>query len=190
MHSDLQVPTELMEGFRPPASMTPEELGDTLARLVWESFSDFLDEGDAGVSLQALGIHTDDGMPPGHVAEEALIFLLWAHTRGAQLAFVGRAPDDLLRMGLDSLHRAVFEDMVGHGTPAAQLPLFEQRVSARYAEYNQAAAGSDAELSRVALRHLTGTSGSAHQALAIMDRALAVASPLRDFLEDVELTPA
>lgn len=190
MLSGLNVHAEPMEGFRPPASMTPEELGDTLARLVWESFSDFLDEGDTGVSLQALGVRTDDGMPSGHAAEEALIFLLWAHTRGAQLAFVGRASDELLRSGLDSLHRAVFEDMEGHGTPAAQLPLFEQRVGARYAEYNQAASSSDAELSRVALRHLLGSSGSSEQALAVLDRALAVANPLRDFLEDVKLVSA
>lgn len=189
MHSELEVPTGFMEGFKPPASMTPEELGDTLARLVWETFSDFMDEGDGGVSVHDLGLATDDGMPPGQVAEEALIFLLWAHTRGAQLAFVGRPYPELLRMGLDALHKAVFEDMVGQGTPPAQLPLFEQRVGARYAEYSQAASTSDAELSRVALRHLAGTAGSPEQAQGLMDRALGVASPLRDFLEDVELVP-
>lgn len=187
MQSGLQVPTEFMDGFRPPETLTPEELGDTLARLVWESFSDFMAKGDTEVSIQELGIHTDDGLPPGHVAEEALIFLLWAHTRGAQLAFLGRVSEDLLRVGLDELHRAVFEDMVGHGTPAAQLPLFEQRISARYAEYNQAAASSDTELSRVALRHLTGGVGSEDKAMAILDRALAVANPLKDFLEEVDL---
>ena len=48
----LQVPTELMEGFRPPASMTPEELGNSLARLVWESFSDFLSQDEPEVTLQ------------------------------------------------------------------------------------------------------------------------------------------
>ena len=36
-----------MPEFVPPRTMTPEELGDTLARLVWESFSDFVSEGDA-----------------------------------------------------------------------------------------------------------------------------------------------
>ena len=182
----LQVPTELMEGFRPPASMTPEELGNSLARLVWESFSDFLSQDEPEVTLQDLGIPTDDGLPPGHVAEEALIFCLWTHTRGAQLAFVGRSPE-LLRKGLDAFHRAVFEDMIKHGTPSIQLPLFEQRVGARYAEYSQAAASSDTELSRVALRHLTGGPGSEEQGLALLDRALSVANPLRDFLEDVEL---
>ena len=77
--------------------------------------------------------------------------------------------------------------MIKHGTPSIQLPLFEQRVGARYAEYNQAAASSDTELSRVALRHLTGGPGSEEQGLALLDRALSVANPLRDFLEDVEL---
>ena len=186
MQSEFSVPSELMDGFSPPASMTPEELGDSLARLVWESFTDFVEEDDTGSSLADLGIQTDDGMPPGHVAEEALIFLLWAHTRGAQLAFVGRARD-LLKDGLDALHKAVFDDMIEQGTPAIQLPIFEQRISARYAEYSQAATQSDEELSRVALRHLTGQDGSADQALALLDRALSVANPLRDFLEDVEL---
>jgi hypothetical protein len=167
--------------------MTPEELGDSLAHMVWESFSDFLGEDEPDVTLLDLGIPTDDGLPPGHVAEEALIFCLWTHTRGAQLAFVGRASEELLRLGLDALHKAVFEDMVKHGTPAHQLPLFEQRVGARYAEYNQAAASSDQDLSRVAMRHLTGSPGSEEQGMALLDRALAVANPLRDFLEDVEL---
>ena len=37
------------------SEVTPEELGDTLARLVWESFSDFLAKGDTEVSIQAEG---------------------------------------------------------------------------------------------------------------------------------------
>ena len=36
-------------GFEVPQNMTPEDLGDTLARLVWESFSDFIADGDAEV---------------------------------------------------------------------------------------------------------------------------------------------
>lgn len=190
MQPDLTVPEQPTDGFRPPDSMTPDELADNLAHLVWESFSDFLDEDDPGVSLLDLGVHTKEGVPLGHAAEEALIFLLWTHTRGAQLAFVGRAPDALIRQGLDAMHRAVFDDMVEHGTPPKQLPLFEQRVAARYAEYNQAAADSDQELSRVAVRHLTGRTGEPAHAVALLDRALSVANPLRDFLEDVELQEA
>jgi hypothetical protein len=177
--------------FRAPQTMTPDELGDTLAHLVWESFSDFIAQGDAEVPLTELGVTTEDGLPDPHSTEEALIFLMWAHTRGAQLAFVGRAPSELLREGLDSMHRAVFDDMVKNGTPPEQLPLFEQRVSARYAEYHHAAASSDAHLGRTVLRHITA--GDAFQealAWALRDRAVAVANPLRDFLEDVELVAA
>jgi hypothetical protein len=179
------------QGFQVPETITPNELGDTLARLVWESFSDFMAEDDAEVSLTDLGVETKDGLPPGHLAEEALIFLMWAHTRGAQLAFVGRAEEQLIKGGLDSLHDAIFHDMVHQGTPPGQILLFEQRVGARYAEYNQAAARSDSDLSRSALRHLTGeASESPTKAMAILDRALAVASPLKDFLEEVQLVEA
>ena len=168
--------------------MTPEELGDTLARLVWESFSDFVAEGDAEIPLGALGVPSHDGVPEEYPAEEALIFLMWAHTRGTQLAFIGRETDDLVRRGLDIMHRAVFEDMVSHGTPRAQLPIFEQRVSARYAEYAAAAEVSDARLAWVVLRHLTGREEPTDaEVRAVAERAIAAANPLRDFLEDVEL---
>jgi hypothetical protein len=168
--------------------MTPLELGDSLARLVWESFSDFIAEGDADISLSDLLAAAEDGMPEQQAAEEALIFLMWAHTRGTQLAFIGREADDLVRRGLDIMHRAVFEDMVDHGTPRAQLPIFEQRVSARYAEYASAAEVSDSRLGRVVVRHLTGSDDLTETAVrAVAERAIAVANPLRDFLEDVEL---
>lgn len=178
-----------MPEFRAPRTMTPEELGDTLARLVWESFSDFVADGDTEISLGALGVPTRDGVPDEVPAEEALIFLMWAHTRGVQLAFVGRAPDPLVRRGLDAMHRAVFEDMADNGTPRSQLPIFEQRVSARYAEYHQAAARSDARLGEAVVRHLNArTDGQAETlAKAVSERAIAVANPLRDFLEEVEL---
>ena len=151
--------------------MTPEELGDSLARLVWESFSDFVAESD-----------------PENAAEEALIFFMWAHTRGTQLAFIGRAQEDLVRRGLDLMHTAVFEDMAVHGTPRSQLPIFEQRVAARYSEYASAADVSDARLGRAVVRHLTGREQLPDAAVrAVAERAIAVANPLRDFLEDVQL---
>ncbi|HIC54157.1 MAG TPA: hypothetical protein EYO97_10030, partial [Gemmatimonadetes bacterium] len=128
--------------FRAPQTMTPGELGDSLARLVWESFSDFVSREDVETPLPDEDTISDDIGSAHRTAEEALIFFMWAHTRGAQLAFLGRAPDQRIREGLDALHKAVFEDMVEHGTPESQLPLFEQRVSARYAEYHQAAAES------------------------------------------------
>ena len=34
--------TDDVREFRAPQTMTPIELGDSLARLVWESFSDFV----------------------------------------------------------------------------------------------------------------------------------------------------
>jgi hypothetical protein len=173
--------------FRAPQTMTPAELGDSLARLVWESFSDFLAQEDVETPLPEVDNLYDDERATRRTAEEALIFFLWAHTRGAQLAFLGRAPDALIRQGLDALHRAVFEDMVEHGTPSGQLPLFEQRVSARYAEYHQAAADSDEHLGEAVSRHLVGDATRAALVDAIRERAVAVANPLRDFLEDVEL---
>ena len=174
--------------FRAPRTMTPEELGDSLARLVWESFSDFVAESEPEFTLTDLLAASGDGVPQDHAAEEALVFFMWAHTRGTQLAFIGRASDDLVRRGLDIMHKAVFDDMVFHGTPAAQLPIFEQRVSARYSEYAAAAELSDSRLGRAAVRHLTGREEAPESTIrAIVERAIAVANPLRDFLEDVEL---
>ena len=180
-----------IHGFRAPQTMTPGELGDNLATLVWESFSDFLSREDVETPLPDVDTLSDEE-DPAHdtAAEEALIFFMWAHTRGAQLAFLGRAPDQRIREGLDALHKAVFEDMIEHGTPEVQLPLFEQRVSARYAEYHQAAAESDGMLGDAVSRHLRGEeipSQDAALSEAIRERAVAVANPLKDFLEDVEL---
>jgi hypothetical protein len=175
--------------FRAPRTMTPEELGDTLARLVWESFSDFVAEGDTEIPLGALGVPSQDGVPEEYPAEEALIFLMWAHTRGVQLAFFGRAASELVKRGLDAMHRAVFEDMAENGTPRSQLPIFEQRVGARYAEYHAAAGHSDSRLGEAVVRHLTSRDGRRGEELerAVSERAIAVANPLRDFLEEVEL---
>ena len=177
--------------FRAPQTMTPGELGDSLARLVWESFSDFVSREDVETPLPDVDTISDDKVSTHRTAEEALIFFMWAHTRGAQLAFLGRAPAQRIREALDALHRAVFEDMVEHGTPESQLPLFEQRVSARYAEYHQASAESDGLLGKAVSRHLKGEDPT-DDALpeAIRERAVAVANPLKDFLEEVELIEA
>jgi hypothetical protein len=174
--------------FRAPATITPAALGDHLAHLVWESFTDFMAADDTEIPVEELGVPTEDGLPHEHTAEEALIFQMWAHTRGAQLAFVGRAPEDLLRASLDAMHAAIFEDLADNGTPRSQLPLFEQRVGARYTEYNQAAEQSDSELGRIVASHLTGA--PAEGALlpeGLAERARAAANPLRDFLEEIEL---
>ncbi|MEM7414022.1 MAG: hypothetical protein AAF389_00915 [Gemmatimonadota bacterium] len=187
MHSTL---TDDLREFRAPQTMTPGELGDSLARLVWESFSDFLSKEDVETPLEGIDTLYDDDAPSPRTAEEALIFFMWAHTRGAQLAFLGRAPDERIRQGLDALHSAVFEDMVDNGTPQSQLPLFEQRVSARYAEYHQASAESDAKLGQAASRHLLKGETPDSIMAALSERAVAVANPLRDFLEEVELVEA
>lgn len=168
--------------------MTPAELGDSLARLVWESFTDFISDGDTEVPLSELGVPHEDGVPDAHATEEALIFLMWAHTRGVQLAFAHRASGGLVRQALDELHEAIFEDMVEHGTPRSHLPIFEQRVASRYTNYHEAAERSDRELGRAAVRHLTGNDApNPALAEAASGRAIAAADPLRDFLEDVEL---
>lgn len=182
--------TDDVREFRAPQTMTPDELGDSLARLVWESFSDFLSKEDVETPLPDVDTLYDDDGTAHRTAEEALIFFMWAHTRGAQLAFLGRAPDERIKEGLDALHAAVFEDMVQNGTPQSQLPIFEQRVSARYAEYHQAAAASDDKLGEAVSRHLLGGVVRESTAAAIRERAVAVANPLRDFLEDVELVEA
>lgn len=176
-----------VQGFQAPQTMTPDELGESLTRLVWENFSDFVSEGDTEIPISDLGVATEEGLPEQHAAEEALIFLMWAHTRGAELAFHGRAPKSLIREGLDRMHAAIYEDMREHGTPESQLPIFEQRVSARYAEYYSAAEESDAAVGEAVMRHLVGESGSSRSARALTDRAIAVANPLRDFLEEVDL---
>jgi hypothetical protein len=121
-------------------------------------------------------------------AEEILIFLMWTHTRGIQLAFVGRSDEELVRKGLDVFHAAIFEDMVTNGTPRSQLPIFEQHVSARYAEYYSAADESDAHLGKAVARHLVGEEERLEVlALILQERAIQVANPLKDFLEEVEL---
>jgi hypothetical protein len=182
--------TDELRQFRAPQTMTPHELGDSLARLVWESFSDFISQEDVETPLTDIGTLYDDDGTNARTAEEALIFFMWAHTRGVQLAFLGRTPDERIRAGLDALHSAVFDDMVENGTPKSQLPLFEQRVSARYAEYHQAAAQSDNKLGEAVSRHILGGIVRDTTSAAIQERAVAVANPLKDFLEDVELIEA
>ncbi len=175
-------------GFQPPTAMTPREIGDYLARLVWESFSDFITDGDAEALLGRLGLTSVQGVPADAQAEEILIFLMWAHTRGLQLAFVGKEPDEQVVEALDAFHAAIFEDMIIHGTPRNELPIFEQRVSARYSEYHQAAEQSDAQLGAAAVRAIADDDPfSEPMAIALAERAIAVADPLKDYLEDVKL---
>ncbi len=103
---------------------------------------------------------------------------------------MSRAPGDLVKRMLDALHSTVFEDMVENGTPEAQLPFFEQRVGARYAEYHAAASSSDSSLGEAVVEYLTGRSTPPQPLTqAVTERAVEVASPPRDYLEDIEIVP-
>lgn len=165
--------------------MNPRELGDGLARLVWESFTEFLERdpaaGDGSPGAGAVAIRE-------LAAEELLILFLWLHTRVCQQAFGGRADPAGVRAVLDEMHRAVFEDLEARGIPRDQLPLFEQLVSARYAEYYAAAGGHAETVGEVAARHVSGTgSVPAWLPRAIAEAAIGTAGPLRDYLEEVAL---
>jgi len=176
--------------FQAPQSLTPDELGDQLARLVWENFSDFIAiaEAEGDSALGGLELMNEEGEPDQLGVEETLIFILWAHTRGVQQAFMGRTPNETVKQVLDEMHRAVFEDMVDNGTPPSQIPFFEQRVSARYSEYHAASRKSDAALGEAVAAHLREKSApGAELKMAVTERAVAVAAPLKDYLEDVEL---
>jgi hypothetical protein len=177
-------------GFQAPQTITPEGLADDLTVLVWESFTDFISKWESSSMFADGGLADEEGQPDQRAVEEALIFLMWAHTRGTQQAFVGRAPAELLKMALDGLHDAVLEDMVDNGTPREQLPHFEKRVSTHYAQYHAAAAGSDVALGEAVVHHLTGSLSSPEPfTQATTERALEVPAPLRDYLKDVQLVP-
>ncbi len=162
---------------------TPVDLGDSLARLVWESFSDFLETAPVTPAARP------DGEPePDLVPEELLILFLWVHTRACQQALGTRIEPDVLKATLDALHRAVFEDMEAHGTARDALPLFEQRISARYSEYYAAAGRGDGRIGEVAARRVSGkrTVDPAFSAI-LAEATLVAAGPLRDYLDDVHV---
>ncbi len=167
----------------------PEEVGEDLAHLVWETFSDEVSDPAFLTLLTRLEAPLVDGLPGERVTEELLIFLLWIHTRAVQLAFQGRSDATEVRRLLDALHRAVFEDMVRHGTPEGRLPLFEQRVAVRYTEYGAAAEESDLQVGHMAAGLLSGRGEDIPEGLAkaLANRAIALAGPLQDFLGEVQL---
>lgn len=189
---DLESIRAELSGPAPSGRMTPGELGDILARLVWESFSDYLADPETHALLAGLGIEVEEGVPPKRTAEELLIFHMWAHSRAVQLSFYRHDSPDAVKEVLDHLHRAIFEDMIANGTPQPQIPVFEQRVSARYAELYTAAEVSDKRVGEVALEHISDLSPRRLRAAAavLTERAIEVANPLKDFLEGVELVTA
>jgi hypothetical protein len=189
----------------PGAPMTPGALGEHAAHMVWESYSDFMTSEALDVLVAEAGIPTLNGIPEDHPAKELLIFHLWAHTRAIQLGLAGRGEErGMVQEALDALHRAVFEDLAATGYPRARLPLFEQRVSARYAEYYAAAERGDGAVGQAALAHLSpvgalagfagpGPSANGRAAFRpeipaiLTHRAIEVTRPFRDYLEQVEL---
>ena len=168
--------------------MSAPELGDNLAQLVWESFSDFMNR---------RGLPSEQEDPEGGAAvlaaptvepEEALIFFMWLHTRAAQQACGHEG--DRLKPVLDSMHQALYDDLEANTTfTRAQLPLFEQRVSARYAEYYEAASGqSDQKVVEVAAQNIVIDGGKRPGILLELAEAATVTSgPLRDFLQDTRI---
>ncbi len=186
MRSDGSKPGIVAPAAGAASAMTPTELGEHLARLVWESLSDTLTDDRSLVVLDRLGVLGTDGTPNARASEELLIFLLWAHTRGIQQAYAERAAR-LARAALDELHRAVFEDMVAAGSPRKELPIFEQRVRARYAEYRQAAEASDHAVGSAVLRSIGGRAGGSDDAGVLAAWAVGVAAPVGDFYAEVDL---
>jgi hypothetical protein len=189
---DLESIRAEMSGPAPSGRKTPLELADILARFIWESFSDFLADPETHALLARLGIEVEDSVPPERSAEELLIFHMWAHSRAVQLSFYRHESPALVKEVLDQLHRAIFEDMIANGTPPSQIPVFELRVSARYAEFYAAAEVSDKKVGEVALEQLTDLSTRKHRraAAVLTERAIEVSNPLRDFLEGLELVPS
>jgi hypothetical protein len=184
---DLESIRAEMTGPHPSGQMTPQEVGETVARLVWESFSDFLVEPLLLRLFRRMGVPIEEGVPQERAAEELLILHIWIHSRAIELSFHRRVPPEAIRSALDHLHRAIFEDMVANGTPRPQIAVFEQRVGARYAEYRAAAEDSDSRVGEVAVEHLGGSGETTAVARRLTDRAVEVANPLRDYLEGVEL---
>lgn len=167
--------------------MSAVELGDNLAQLVWESFTDFIerratlaskDEDEGGTAVLTL---------PTAEPEEALIFFMWLHTRACQQAWTGQP--ERVREILDAMHQAIYEDLEARAIPRLQLPLFEQRVSARYIEYYEAAANqSEENVVEVAARNVL-VDGMGHRpaVLELAEAASVTSGPLRDFLQELEL---
>lgn len=161
--------------------MSAEEVGDHLALLAWHSFLDFL--------VNSVTRSTPACQAEGLMTEEVLILFLWVHTRVCQNAFCGRADTQLQRSVLNRMHRVIFESLEARGMDHAELPLFEQRVGARYSEYNAVADRDASQFAAVAACRCNGgdeVQPSLRQYLA--EAASAAAGPLGDYLSDIELT--
>ena len=66
------------QDFSTPQTMTANELGDGLAQLVWESFSDFFTTEDTEFLLPQINVFSEDEKCSSRVSEEVLIFFMLA----------------------------------------------------------------------------------------------------------------
>ena len=167
--------------------MTDRELADRLSQLVWEHVTDFLEGGSPGSEIggAVLADHPVD-------LDEVLIFFLWVHTHVVQQAYAGRYPSDMVKRLLDAMHRRVFADLEDHGIAASRLPLFEQVISSRYADYYAAAKSETQRIGELAASLVDERSEDrVREALsgALAQASMEIAGPLRDFLLDIRLAP-
>lgn len=170
--------------------MSADELGENLAQLVWESFSDFLER--RGLAGDGDGAENGSNVLalPTVEPEEALIFFMWLHTRSCQQACGADATRG--KKVLDAMHRALYEDLEEGSVPRLQLPLFEQRVSARYSEYYEAASEeAEKKVVEVAAGHvLVNEIKRPGIMLDLAEAATVTSGPLRDFLHEIQLDEA
>jgi hypothetical protein len=167
--------------------MSAAQLGDSLAQLVWESFTDFLERRTAATDEDPTDRDNAVLTLPAVEAEEALIFFMWLHTHACRQAY-GPEPDQV-RAVLDAMHQGIYEDLEARTISRVQLPLFEQRVGARYKAYYEAAANvTDEKVVEVAARHVLGDAAADPAVvLELAEAATVTSGPLRDFLQDVTL---
>ena len=167
--------------------LTARELADRLSQLVWEHVTDFLEGGAPGSDL-GTGVLEDHPVD----LDELLIFFLWIHSHVVQQAYAGRYDADVVKGLLDAIHRRVFADLEEHGIPSSRLPLFEQVISSRYAEYYAAAKSEKQRIGELAAQLVDErTDESEREALAgaLAQASMEVAGPLRDFLLEVHIAP-
>lgn len=167
--------------------VSDRELADRLSQLIWEHVSDFLEGGTPGGDIGG-DLLADRPVD----LDEVLIFFLWVHTHVVQQAYAGRYSGKVVKRVLDAMHRRVFADLEEHGIPASRLPLFEQVISSRYADYYAAAKSESRRIGEVAaalIDHRSDAPGRAALGAALAQASVEIAGPLRDFLIEVRLAP-
>lgn len=171
--------------------MTTGQLADRLSQFVWEHVTDFMEGGTVTPESQR-GRSEIEGYPVD--VDEILIFFLWLHTRVVQQAFAGRYEGPVVKEVLDAMHRRVFTDLEDHGIPASRLPIFEQVMSARYAEYYAGAKGEEQMVGRLAASNIDSSGDGPSEPREALAGALArsvvdIGGPLSDFLSEVQPAP-